>query len=479
MSMFTAIENVKGPYCASERRWLAGVHLRLVESVAGLMGNDAMKKEARTQRHSMAKQQQQEAAAAAKLPTKFMTVDGKKIAYYDSGVGSPVVVVNSTTKDMGLELHKQIAKFTRVITFDHAGLGESTVADPKPKKRRRKKEKQSQASADHSVEAMSKELAGVLRGARVSSDVVLVGTYVNWMSTLLCARKNADYVAGVVIAEPIVPDRRDDGGLSDAQFMERCLNGTKWWAALLLAPVNGAVDLATQLFGNHPHMLNPGARGRRDLSAPDALVERTFVEALYHKDARKRFMLRHCTPSAGRLATSVMLRGAGDPRWQALCMEAQGMEKAFNVESAKGRTITPLMFGPYVPATVPVTIVASDFDQPGVAKAAKQQRNLFDYFSRPWDVLLPGMHLRVMLPPSIRELNLRMRLCRYGLLRNHALQTLLPHAKFVTFTPTRLGPTDANSSALDVTDLDSRSIASEVKKFVKQHRELVASGQKA
>ena len=48
---------------------------------------------------------------------------------------------------------------------------------------------------------------------------------------------------------------------TDAQFMERCLNGTKWWAALLLAPINGAVDLATQLFGNHPHMLNPGARG--------------------------------------------------------------------------------------------------------------------------------------------------------------------------------------------------------------------------
>ena len=113
---------------------------------------------------------------------------------------------------------------------------------------------------------------------------------------------------------------------------------------------------------------------------------------------------------------------------------------------------------------------------------------------------------RFQLPPSIRELNLRMRvrclcgcfsvecvvghpvfatclphpqLCRYGLLRNHALRTLLPHAKFATFTPTRLGPTDANSSALDVTDLDSRSIASEVKKFVKQHRELVASGQKA
>ena len=55
---------------------------------------------------------------------------------------------------------------------------------------------------------------------------------------------------------------------------------------------------------------------QRDLSAPDALVERTFVEALYHKDARKRFMLRHCTPSAGRLATSAMLRGVGDPRWQ-------------------------------------------------------------------------------------------------------------------------------------------------------------------
>ena len=97
LSMFTAIENVQGPYCASARRWLADVHLRLVESVAGLMGNDAMKKEARTQRQKMAKQQQQEAAAAAKLPTKFMTVDGKKIAYYDSGVGSPVVVVNSTT----------------------------------------------------------------------------------------------------------------------------------------------------------------------------------------------------------------------------------------------------------------------------------------------------------------------------------------------------------------------------------------------
>ena len=41
----------------------------------------------------------------------------------------------------------------------------------------------------------------------------------NWMSTAVMARKNAGGVAGVVIAEPIVPDRRDSGTVRCARAL--------------------------------------------------------------------------------------------------------------------------------------------------------------------------------------------------------------------------------------------------------------------
>ena len=346
LSMVTAIENVQGPYCASERRWLADVHLRLVESVAGLMGNDDMKKEARTQRQKMAKQRQQEAAAAAKLPTKFMTVDGKKIAYYDSGVGSPVVVVNSTTsawrwrvcavragalltgwcaEDMGLELHKQIAKcvvaerFSCMIvscTLTCFRLQVHTRHYVRPRRAWRVHCRRPQAQAASAQEREAKPgVSQPLCRSHVQGTCEcfarrprIVGCGAGWhirtlrakgcrWSTALMPAATAGkldvHVAvraeerrlrcwgchcGADCARPTRP-RRPRTSLrllatgtpcsprlaaphqTDAQFMERCLNGTKWWAALLLAPINGAVDLATQLFGNHPHMLNPGARG--------------------------------------------------------------------------------------------------------------------------------------------------------------------------------------------------------------------------
>ena len=42
--------------------------------------------------------------------------------------------------------------------------------------------------------------------------------------------------------------------------MRRCLAGTTWWAKSFLLVENLYVWLATMAFGDHPHMLNPGAR---------------------------------------------------------------------------------------------------------------------------------------------------------------------------------------------------------------------------
>ena len=39
----------------------------------------------------------------------------------------------------------------------------------------------------------------------------------------------------------------------------------------------------------------------------------------------------------------------------------------------------------------------------GVAKAAAANTNLFDYFSRPWDLHLPGVQLRVVVRVCMRR----------------------------------------------------------------------------
>ena len=55
-------------------------------------------------------------------------------------------------------------RFTRCITYDHAGVGQSHISID--------------GSQDRSVDTMAKEQAAVLQGAKVDSDVVLVSTYV-------------------------------------------------------------------------------------------------------------------------------------------------------------------------------------------------------------------------------------------------------------------------------------------------------------
>jgi pimeloyl-ACP methyl ester carboxylesterase len=95
-------------------------------------------------------------------PGKLVDIGGYRLHYQSSGLGSPVVVLDSGAGTPGfiwsLTIQPEVAKFTRVISYDRAGLGWS---DKGPK--------------DRTSRQIVKELHTMLRQAEIPGPYVLVG----------------------------------------------------------------------------------------------------------------------------------------------------------------------------------------------------------------------------------------------------------------------------------------------------------------
>lgn len=137
---------------------------------------------------------------------KTITVNGRKMNVEIAGTGSPTVIINAGTTNAAAELVILISKHTRVISYTHAGLmppkvegSSKTPAVPA-----------SGSTVPHS-QYESDELSGVLNALDVQDNIILVSTYYNWMSTLKSASKNAAYVSGVVLVDPLLPAAAGQG----------------------------------------------------------------------------------------------------------------------------------------------------------------------------------------------------------------------------------------------------------------------------
>jgi pimeloyl-ACP methyl ester carboxylesterase len=124
-------------------------------------------------------------------PGELINLNGPSLHLLSRGDGSPAVIFESGLMSTVLswtDVQPEIAKSTRAVCYDRAGLGWSD-AGPSPR------------DADHIV----KELRELLTLAQISPPFILVGHSFAGLTTRLFAARYPEEVAGLVLVDPVVP----------------------------------------------------------------------------------------------------------------------------------------------------------------------------------------------------------------------------------------------------------------------------------
>jgi len=124
-------------------------------------------------------------------PGKCVPLENRHLHIVDMGEGSPAVLLESGLMSTVLTwqgIQRELAKSTRVVSYDRAGLGWS---DPGPEPR----------NAARIVD----ELHSLLVHARIAPPYVVVGHSFGGLTMPLFAARYADEVCGVVLVDPVAP----------------------------------------------------------------------------------------------------------------------------------------------------------------------------------------------------------------------------------------------------------------------------------
>ena len=125
--------------------------------------------------------------AATPPPGHFVDVGGHRLHLWCTGDGAPVAVLDTglggSSADWGF-VQSDVARFTRVCSYDRAGMGYSD-AGPAPRTARR----------------ISGELFELLRRSGIDGPLVLVGASSGGFNVRVFASDHPDYVAGLVLVD--------------------------------------------------------------------------------------------------------------------------------------------------------------------------------------------------------------------------------------------------------------------------------------
>lgn len=136
-------------------------------------------------------------------PGKLVAIDGHHLHLIEMGQGSPAVVFESGLMSTVLawqNIQPEVAKSTRTVSYDRAGLGWS---DPGPIPR--------------DADQIACELHALLEVSRVVPPYVLVGHSFGGLTTRVFASRFPDEVAGLVLLDPVVPREWNPASEQDQQ----------------------------------------------------------------------------------------------------------------------------------------------------------------------------------------------------------------------------------------------------------------------
>jgi pimeloyl-ACP methyl ester carboxylesterase len=130
-----------------------------------------------------------------RMPGQLVDIGGYKLHIDCQGQGTPTLILDSGLGDSFISWRKvqpQIAKFTRVCSYDRAGLGYS---DPSPRPRTSK--------------VIAEELHTLLQHAGIAGPIILVGHSMGGYDVRLYASLYPTDVAGLVLVDASHPDQEN------------------------------------------------------------------------------------------------------------------------------------------------------------------------------------------------------------------------------------------------------------------------------
>lgn len=187
--------------------------------------------------------------------------DGRRLVVRDLGKGSPVVVIDAGAVVNAAALQREVARCTRVIAVDHAGVRYSDARRP---------------TEPSGPEAVAKDTAAVLRALEVDDDIVVVGQEVGWAAAAVLAARNVAWCAGLILVDP-APQRVNPMGAAARTSFDDLLehNERACWrlmAASVLPGWREELDAAALYDVGTRILLNTGlVRHQQATSAADDL----------------------------------------------------------------------------------------------------------------------------------------------------------------------------------------------------------------
>jgi pimeloyl-ACP methyl ester carboxylesterase len=124
-------------------------------------------------------------------PGRMLDIGGRRLHVQESGQGSPVVVLESGLAATSLNwraIQQQIARFTRVVSYDRSGFGWS---DP--------------ATTPHTTSGWVDDLRTLLQTAQLPPPYILVGHSFGALIVRAYAGRFPDEVRGLVLVDPLRP----------------------------------------------------------------------------------------------------------------------------------------------------------------------------------------------------------------------------------------------------------------------------------
>lgn len=150
-------------------------------------------------------------AAKNPPPGRLVDVGGYRLHLHCTGEGAPAVILESGMNEFSLSwalVQPGVARFTRVCSYDRAGLGWS---DP--------------GRAPRTSETIVRELHALLRSAGIRGPLVIAGHSFGGMNARLYARRHPDEVAGMVLVDSAHEDQSlVDDGRHFRKFHEKLLS---------------------------------------------------------------------------------------------------------------------------------------------------------------------------------------------------------------------------------------------------------------
>jgi len=128
------------------------------------------------------------------MPGQLIDVVGYKMHIHCSGQGTPAVILDSGMGDSYISWSKvqpQIAKFTRICSYDRSGLGYSE-SGPRPR----------------TSKVMAEELHQLLHNAEIPPPYILVGHSMGGYNVRLFASLYRSEVAGMVLVDSSHPEQQ-------------------------------------------------------------------------------------------------------------------------------------------------------------------------------------------------------------------------------------------------------------------------------